>query len=222
MSATINTFPSLNSFNSRSWTLLFIILLHLGFFWLLGSGFSQQIIRVVMPPAQLVPVTEVEPEPKREPRIVDPAIVQPFQIVPPTPLPIPIPPEEETVTDTIVVPAQPTDRVAVEGPPQPVETAPEIDPRAGLSEPVYPPQEIRLGHQGTVLLSVYVLENGRVGEVRLDQSSGYAKLDIAATREARRWRLKPGLRDGVPVAMWKQIPITFQLRDTSNSRILRY
>jgi protein TonB len=101
---------------------------------------------------------------------------------------------------------------------EPIITAPEIDPRIGLSEPPYPASEIRAGHAGTVLISIHVLENGRVGEVRLDQSSGYPKLDDSALREARRWRLKPAMRDGVPVAMWKQIPVTFQLQGTESRR----
>ena len=103
-------------------------------------------------------------------------------------------------------------------PREPVIVLPQIDSRVGLSEPLYPSADIRAGHTGTVHLSVYVLENGRVGDVRLDQSSGYARLDESALREARRWRLKPGMRDGVPVAMWKKIPITFQLQGSGTTR----
>lgn len=82
-----------------------------------------------------------------------------------------------------------------------------------MSEPLYPSSEIRAGNAGTVVLSVLVLENGRIGHVRLDHSSGHPRLDESAMREARRWRLRPGMRDGVPVAMWKQIPVTFRLKD---------
>ena len=95
---------------------------------------------------------------------------------------------------------------------EPIVVQPEIDPRRGLSEPLYPAKEIRQEHAGTVILSVYVLGNGRVGEVRIEQSTGYPALDEAAAREARSWRLKPGTRDGVPVPMWKRIPITFRLK----------
>jgi protein TonB len=97
--------------------------------------------------------------------------------------------------------------------PAPVVVEPRIDARRGLSEPMYPPSEIREQHEGTVLLSVLVLPNGRVGDVRIDRSSGYPKLDESARREARQWRLTPGTRDGQPVQMWKQIPISFQLKD---------
>ena len=81
---------------------------------------------------------------------------------------------------------------------------------------MYPSASIRANQTGTVILSVLVLENGRIGDVRIEQSSGHARLDESAVREARRWKLKPGTRDGVPVSMWKQIPITFRLKESVN------
>jgi outer membrane biosynthesis protein TonB len=40
----------------------------------------------------------------------------------------------------------------------------EVDSRRPLSQPEYPPSSRRAGEAGTVILEVYVLENGRVGE----------------------------------------------------------
>ena len=84
---------------------------------------------------------------------------------------------------------------------------------AGLSEPIYPASEIRAGHTGTALLLLEILPNGWVGQVRLEQSSGFGKLDQSAMREARKWRFVPGTRDGIPVTLWKQVPIKFELHD---------
>jgi protein TonB len=133
----------------------------------------------------------------------------------PLDVPVPTPPEYAYVVEA--PPQQPKGPVVADSAPPapkapPVVQTPEIDPRVGLSEPAYPASEIRLEHTGTVLLSVYVLANGRVGDVRLDQSSGWPKLDESALREARRWRFKAGMQDGVPMAMWRQVPITFQLQ----------
>jgi protein TonB len=64
-----------------------------------------------------------------------------------------------------------------------------------------------------VWLLVQILPNGRVGQVRVDQSSGFVRLDESAMREARKWRMKPGLQDGVATAMWKRVPVTFQLKN---------
>jgi len=70
---------------------------------------------------------------------------------------------------------------------------------------------IRSGAEGTVVLSIYILADGRVGEVKLISSSGFAKLDQSALREAKKWRFIPGTSDGKPMAMWKQVPVTFRL-----------
>ena len=66
-----------------------------------------------------------------------------------------------------------------------------------------------------MLLSLQILADGRVGEVKLDRSSGFPKLDESAMREAKRWRFVPGTSDGTPQAMWKQVPITFRLNQVS-------
>jgi protein TonB len=222
MSATINTFPPLNELTFRHWTLLIIVGLHLAFFWALNSGMAPDFVRQLVPPIQLLPTREPERKPKPPEPVIDPLkFSQPTLPVLPAPHPIPLLDDLPIPDEVIRAPEPSTVPATREIPREPVVTAPQTDLR-GLSEPAYPPSEIRAGHEGTVLLSVYVLENGRVGDIRIDQSSGFAKLDESAVREARKWRFKPGLRDGVPVPMWKQVPITFQLRDAGRSPILRY
>ena len=209
---TVNTFPPIHAFDSpRSWFLAFIVLLHIGFFWALNNGFS--LSRIILPPPQ-TRVVLVPEEPKPTPREIP--VLQTNRLPwTQTAVPVPQPPDPQYQSEDRIetVPTQPlppiggTSRV-----PEPVIVQPAI-PRTGLSEPVYPASAIRAGQTGTVLLSVQVLENGRVGEVRLLQSSGFAKLDDSALREARKWRFVPGTRDGVPVALWKQVPIKFELSE---------
>ena len=95
----------------------------------------------------------------------------------------------------------------------PVIVQPQGDPRYPFTEPEYPTPDIRMGHEGTVWLSIEILPNGRVGAVRVDQTSGFARLDESAVREARKWRMKPGMQDGIAIAMWKRVPVTFRLKD---------
>jgi len=219
MHATLNTFPPFQSMNSpRGWVLAAIVLLHAGFFWLLSSGMGSRIVEVVRGPGKIV-IVETPPPPPEPERIQ--TVKHPIEIPidlrvrPPEPLPLDevpavrsLPPESTSASGS-----GPTAGSGV-GPSttNPLIVQPDIDPNVRLSEPLYPASEIRAEHTGTVLLSLWVLENGRVGEVRLDQSSGWKKLDDSAIREARRWRFKPGMRDGIATAMWKQIPVTFQLK----------
>ena len=215
MNTTINAFPPVHAFNSsRSWVLALIVLIHLGFFWALTSGLARSIITHV-PYVTHAFVSEERPQPPPTPREIPdvplehrvyvPIIDEPRFIpdVPSDTAPLSVTHERQElppITETLPVR------------PAPVEVMPQIDQRRGLSEPEYPPSMIRSGAEGTVILSVQVLENGRVGDVRVERSSGFPKLDESAIREARRWRLIPGTRDGVPVVLWKQIPITFRLQ----------
>lgn len=219
MNATLNTFPPFQSMGSpRGWILAAIGLLHLGFFYVLSSGLMPDIFakqenrtRVVM-----IPRTEPIIEPTPPPRSID---IKPDtrEIFVPRP-DIPLPPDEPTQTETDPQVGKTEVRPdGVEGGSGPVIAAPvlrqpEIDARRPLSEPIYPSRAIRENRTGTVLLSVFVLADGRIGEVRLERSSGSPDLDDSAMREAKRWRLKPGTKDGFAHGMWKQIPITFQLK----------
>jgi protein TonB len=86
-------------------------------------------------------------------------------------------------------------------------------PRGGYQvRPSYPATARRLGVQGTTLLAVYVTAEGRVAEVRVDQSAGHADLDDAAVEAVRRWRFEPARRGTEPVAMWVRLPVEFRLR----------
>ena len=135
--------------------------------------------------------------------------------------PIPLPPEidyrEKPAENAPQVPPRrespPTGATEAGPGAGPLIVEPQGDPRFPFTEPEYPVSEIRLGHEGTVWLSIEILPTGRVGLVRIDQSSGFVKLDDSAVREARRWRMKPGMQDGVATARWKRVPITFQLKN---------
>lgn len=216
MSATtINSFPSMHSWRSpRSWALAIIVLLHLGFFWALSSGLTPGSITKLLPPGIYVPIPEQPVPPKPQPRIKDVNIPdRPIKLTyEPPEIEFPVEPARDA--PYVPVPTTPNDfreTGDVVAPPAPVVVQPSIDARRGLSEPYYPPQVIREGGEGTVLLSLYILADGRVGEVKVARSSGHPKLDESALREAKKWRFVPGTSDGRPMAMWKQLPVTFRL-----------
>jgi periplasmic protein TonB len=79
-------------------------------------------------------------------------------------------------------------------------------------DPEYPEFARRRGYQGTALLRVRVLEDGRVAAVQIKESSGYQILDGTATEAVLTWRFAPALADGRPVASWVLVPITFRLQ----------
>lgn len=97
--------------------------------------------------------------------------------------------------------------------PEPVLVAASIDPRfRDRFQPAYPPASRRAGEAGSVVVSVLVGADGRVADADVARSSGYARLDSAAVRQAlSAWRFRPATRDGVAVESRHQITVTFVL-----------
>jgi protein TonB len=174
----------------------------------------------IAPPLQIVktelinvpePVVPDDPLPVVRPDVPRPDIPQ----LPMPDVPIPIDDPAPTITAELVptseLPAESQPGSAI---PVPAISPPAIDPRRPLSRPPYPPEVIRLNGQGSAIVEIYVMENGRVGDARIVKSSGFEALDRATLSEAKRnWRLKPGTRDGVPVAQWHRLTVAFRLED---------
>jgi protein TonB len=75
----------------------------------------------------------------------------------------------------------------------------------------YPAASRRLDESGLVIVAVLVDAAGLPQDVRLEQSSGFERLDRAALAGVRLARFKPFVLDGRPTAGWVRIPIPFEL-----------
>jgi TonB family protein len=87
------------------------------------------------------------------------------------------------------------------------EDAPQVVTRVS---PIYPPEALKAGVQGTVMLSVLVGRDGLVKDTRVTTS--IPALDAAAETAVRQWVFKPARNEGKPVAVWASVPIKFTLR----------
>lgn len=209
--------PSKNS--KRTLAFVLVVVIHAVFFWVLASGLGAKMVQTVMGPVQTKIIEEL-PDEDKEPPPPPPDIEQPPPYVPPPEVAIDLAVEQ---TNTTAITNTTSQRpVAQQPPPQapPVEkktvkTPPSTQGRgARTTQPEYPPASRRAGEAGTVVLAVYVQENGRPGEVKVQKSSGFDKLDEAAVKEVQRnWRFVPGKEDGKPVAMWHTFAVTFRLTD---------
>lgn len=83
------------------------------------------------------------------------------------------------------------------------------------TRPAYPLIARMRGYEGMVLLAVEVLEDGRAGDVRVKQSSGYALLDKSALDAVRAWRFEPARKMETPLTMTVDIPIRFALNEAN-------
>jgi TonB family protein len=77
----------------------------------------------------------------------------------------------------------------------------------------YPDHLRRMGLGGSVRVSLFVDERGRVSRRRLAETSGDCDLDRAAIEVARVMRFTPATRDGKAVPVWLAIPLTFTTSD---------
>lgn len=122
-----------------------------------------------------------------------------------------------TAPSAFVVAAQPPAPA-----PQPIAAPPAPTPVAVVAarfdadylhnpKPVYPALARRMGEEGKVLLKVRVSAQGTALEVAVAISSGFARLDAAASEAVARWRFVPARRGDEPVDSSVVVPITFAL-----------
>lgn len=161
----------------------------------------------VPPPPKPEPKPQPKPEPKFTPK--------------PTPKPEPereVAPEPEPVPQTAPsVPAPPAPAVQ-QAAPAPEAPAPVTPPRTDAAHlnnpaPQYPALSRRLGEQGRVMLDVYILPDGSVGETKLNKSSGFPRLDNAALQAVKNWKYVPAKRGNKPIAFWYVQPVSFVLNN---------
>ncbi len=86
-------------------------------------------------------------------------------------------------------------------------------PAAGNAPPDYPWTARARGHQGRVVLSVWVSAAGLAERLAVLHSSGYASLDRAAMEAVERWRFRPARRAGHDADSLVYVPVVFRLED---------
>ncbi len=77
--------------------------------------------------------------------------------------------------------------------------------------PSYPTVAIRRGYEGSVILNVRVLPNGRPDEINIFKSSGHKVLDNAALKAVKKWKFVPAQKGFKAVASWVKVPVEFRL-----------
>ncbi|NCF30205.1 MAG: TonB family protein [Gammaproteobacteria bacterium] len=84
-------------------------------------------------------------------------------------------------------------------------------PASGNEPPEYPWIARAQGHQGRVIISVWVGAEGQADELAVLQSSGYPNLDRAAVEAVRHWRFRPARRGGIETGSLLYVPVVFRL-----------
>lgn len=107
-------------------------------------------------------------------------------------------------------------RVASAGPAfTPYTVGPSLQNREEVSralEREYPPMLRDAGIGGTVVVWLFVDEEGRVTDTQVHTTSGHERLDGAALTVAGLMRFTPALNRDTKVAVWVSLPVTFAVR----------
>jgi periplasmic protein TonB len=77
-------------------------------------------------------------------------------------------------------------------------------------EPEYTDEARQAKFQGTVMLWVVIGTDGRPRDIRVQRSLGMG-LDEKAIEAVRRWKFRPGMKDGVPAAVQVSVEVDFRL-----------
>ncbi len=198
------------------------IVIHVFLGYALITGLALKAIKHIVEPIKSVNIKEDKPPPDEPPppppkQVEIPPFVPPPEVTiqndsppPPTistqsfaPSPPPAPPAPRAE------PAPPPAPPAPTGPTQPASA---IGSSTTVSEDDYPPASLRAEEQGRTVITVSINTQGRVDNCSVTTSSGFPKLDDKSCQLAtRRFRFKPALQNGQPVASSKVMPIKWQI-----------
>jgi D-alanyl-D-alanine endopeptidase (penicillin-binding protein 7) len=78
-------------------------------------------------------------------------------------------------------------------------------------KPVWPVEDLRAGHEGTVTLGYLIDAAGNVVDSTVRKSSGYPAMDEAARSGIAKCHFKPATRNGEPVQAWMQMQYVWVL-----------
>lgn len=169
------------------------------------------LIEIKKDPPPPEPLKKVPPKPQQDTKIVVP------------PIDVPVVPDKLPQIDlTPIKPADPLPMGNIGKAPEPAPVpAPEpVKPAVivgvqiaspGALQPPYPPEELRAGREGRVVVRVLVGTDGRVKQVEKVSAASDAFYAATERQALGKWRFKPATRDGVPFEQWKTMSLRFEL-----------
>ncbi len=173
------------------------------------------------------PPAETATEPQEEPEEALPLPPPPPPPPPPAPPP---PPRPQPAPAPRPAPASESRQRPVESA-GPVNPQPSADGSARITgatsppsadyrppQPAFPEGARQRGETGTVRVRLQVDASGQVTQVEVLETSGSRELDRATQEYFRRWRFRPALRDGQPVASEATSAMTWRLNGLAADR----
>lgn len=202
--------PSLFS-GRRGAALIAVIVLHIFLVWGFYTGLAGKLVQQIIPPVE---VSEIE-KPKQVEKLPPPP-PKLEELKPYVPPPEFVDIQQEAPQTTAITQTTQVQRPAVVAPPPPTphaSTGIKMDPKHPLKigEDYYPDASRRAGEEGRCIVDVTVAIDGRITAEKIQQSSGFPRLDEACLKGVHGQRVIPATEDGKPVEKTVSIPIVWKL-----------
>jgi protein TonB len=189
------------------------VILHVIFFWALKHG----LVRAGMQIIDDYSIIDLPPPPPPPEDLEEPPPPPPVDVPPPVvPPPLIDLPAFEGPSSAITAQVKEAPRAQAQTSARQVQiTPPRIkakgDRISAAINACYPSASRRLSEEGRVMLTITIDAAGKVGAMKVNASSGFPRLDVAAECVVRRLPFEPGKRDGQPVDAQATLPIVFKL-----------
>jgi protein TonB len=208
------TYKSRKSASQQLSGLGFVVLLHIVAIYAVASGLAHKAVESVMGPIETKVIEEAKPKQEELPP-PPPKLQTPPPYVPPPDLDVAI--EAPPPTASHAITAVTTQKTVAPAPAPVADVAAGFDPKYArinaFPESEYPDQSRRLGEEGEVIISVLVGPDTKVTDGKIEKSSGFERLDkVALEYYMRRGKFRAAIKDGQPIAAWKSIKVTFNLK----------
>lgn len=198
----------------RTAVFMAIIGLHFGVFLVVAAGLLPTIAAIpeAAPPKVTILPRTPEPWVAVRPDNPDPLVYAGERVDEPR---IQLPLDDEQTTPTVVIDQNRAGDGVAERPAVVEVIAPRLrmhgDRLAALINACYPAAARRAGEEGRALVRVQVGSDGRIVSWRIQQGTGFPRLDEAVRCIIERLVIEPGRRDGRAVEAEALLPIVFRL-----------
>ena len=172
-----------NWLSRRGMFLMLLVLFHIVLIWGLKSGFAMKMVAAVMQPIKAEIINEVDDEVAPPPPPPPKMEIPPVEVPPPV-VSIVIAPDAAPTTALSNVTDRPCRRRRRHQWPRSRRTALSLNKKASQPSTAeyYPPTSQRLGEEGSTKVKICVGTNGRVTSATTEETSGFERLDEAASR----------------------------------------
>ncbi|MFA6314629.1 MAG: TonB family protein [Sterolibacterium sp.] len=192
--------------------IIFVVVLHALLVYGLINGLARKIVEVVSQPLETKIIEELKPPPDKPPPPPPPKLnTPPPPYIPPPEVSVQMPAASSQFAITAVSRDKPPPTPVIAPAPRKITRQAAIVNANACDKPDYPPASLRSQEAGVVTLGFLIDVDGRVLESKVENSSGYRRLDEAARKALGLCKFQPAMIDNKPEKSWARIEYEWRI-----------